>query len=708
MEGNRFLDAALSYIDNGFSVVILGKESKEPITAHTPNGLKDATRDPEVARGWWTLTPKCNIGAVLGAASGGIVAIDIDRKHGIDGYETMRDWEMEHGDLPETAICCTPTGGYHIYYRVDRDVRPSTNDELGVDIRGDDSYVVLPPSVHPDTKTTYEWEFPPDETPIADANELVYEFIDFVRPGGAAGGGGGKVDAAWFRKGNRNTSLYQMAAGLMAQSWDDDAIIASIETYNRMAKDPLPDNEVKRLINSALKLPRGKSAEWYIAHGLDPDDETFTLTADVRRMLAAGKGGMPANTISNCMTVLGNDPKLKGRFGYNVVAYTKTVEGPLPWDPNAGTRQITDVDYSQFAAYLEKAYGIDAKAKAIDAVANVCSFNRYNPIEEWLEGLEWDGEPRTRGLLPLFLGCQESDYNTEVIELFMRGAIARAIAPGTKFDHMIVLVGRQGIGKSMFLRRLAHKNEWFNDNFNTIEGDNAVEKLRGMWMVEMAELLATKKAKEIESIKAFVTSRVDTIRPKYARETEQRPRVCVIAGTTNDFDFLSDPTGNRRFIPVHCLAEEPQEILFDDSAQEFFDACWAEVYARWKAGERSLVLPPGIERIAEAMRETHTEDDPRVALIQQYLDAKMQNCGDPDEVGARVCVTEILKDVLDAPDYRNPPRRLVNEVHAIMRNSAEGYMPYPKAGGKALTAYGMQRCYVIDPNSPRYAELRQR
>jgi len=427
----------------------------------------------------------------------------------------------------------------------------------------------------------------------------------------------------------------------------------------------------------------------------------------VRRMLAVGKGGTPACTISNCMTVLGNDPKLRGRFGYNVIAYTKTVEGPLPWDETPGTRQITDVDYSQFAAYLEKAYGIDAKAKAIDAIANVCSFNRYNPIAEWLEELKWDGTPRTRGLLPLFLGCAESDYNTEVIELFMRGAIARALVPGTKFDHMIVLVGKQGIGKSAFLRRLAHKNEWYNDNFNTIEGDNAVEKLRGMWMVEMAELLATKKAKEIESIKAFVTSRVDTIRPKYARETEQRPRVCVIAGTTNDFDFLSDPTGNRRFIPIHCLATEPQEILFDDSSQEFFDQCWAEVYARWKGGERSLVLPARFEKVADAMRETHTEDDPRVALIQQHLDAKMQRCDDPESAGARVCVTELLHEVLDIPDYRNPPRRLVNEMHAIMRNSVEGYMPYPKAGGKASTAYGMQRCYVIDPESPRYAVLRQ-
>ena len=473
-------------------------------------------------------------------------------------------------------------------------------------------------------------------------------------------------------------------------------ITASVIGVNKaLCDNPVSDEECEKIVNSALSKRKGLS------------DEAIAMKRNVYRMLDCNDKGAPYQTITNCMTVLANDPLLVGRFAYNMIAYTKTIETPVPWDTTKGTRQITDVDYSQFAAYLEKEYGLHSKAKAIDAIANICSQNRYNPIAEWLEGLKWDGTPRTRGLLPLFLGAVESDYNTEVIELFMRGAIARALQPGTKFDHMIVLVGKQGIGKSTFLRRLAHQSAWFNDNFNTIEGDNAVEKLRGMWMVEMAELLSVKKVKEVEAVKAFVTSTVDTIRPKYGRETEQRPRVCVFAGTTNEMDFLSDPTGNRRFIPIHCDAQERQDILFDDDSQEFFDQCWAEVYARWKDGEQSLILPNRIAVLADEIRATHTEDDPRIALIQSYLDAKMQKCDDPIGMDARVCVTELLKDVLEAPDYKNPSRRLVNEIHAIMRNSVDGYLPYPKAGGKALTAYGMQRCYVIDAESARYAELRQ-
>ena len=97
-------------------------------------------------------------------------------------------------------------------------------------------------------------------------------------------------------------------------------------------------------------------------------------------------------------------------------------------------------------------------------------------------------------------------------------------------------MGEQGKGKSSFLRFLALNDEWFNDNFNTLDGDKATEKLRGMWIVELAELQATKRAKDVETIKSFVTSRVDNYRVPYQKRTERRRRMCVLAGTSNPTD----------------------------------------------------------------------------------------------------------------------------------------------------------------------------
>ena len=679
--------AAIEYATKyGIPVFPLWPKSKNPIPKH---GFHEASTDTAQIERWWTNTPTANIGGVMGD---GIVCIDfdVDENGAYNALDWLSDWELENGKLPETATAITGRGGMHLFYRVDREIKKSENGEIHVDIRGVGSYAMLAPSVHPNGNVVY-WDLDPDDYGFAEADELVYKLLDEIRPQKKQGEKV-SIPAESVKDGEgRNVFLYKQGCSARAKNADDNIIRAYLSSLNQYkCNPPLDNDELEKIINSVCSLPLGLS------------EEAIQLKTSTLKKNDKGKI-LP--TIANCMIVLENDPQLKGRFGYNEVAYTKTIETPVPWDDAQCTRQLADVDYSQFAAYLEVNYGISCKEKAIDAIANICSANRYNPITEWLNGLVWDGQSRIRGLLPLFLGCDETDYNTAVITLFMRGAIARAFNPGTKFDTMIVLVGKQGIGKSTFLRRLSHKNEWFNDNFNTIEGDAAVEKLRGMWILEMAELLATKKSQEIEAIKSFLSSQVDTIRPKYARETEQRPRICVFAGTTNDMNFLSDPTGNRRFLPISCNATERQEILFDESCQEFFDQCWAEVFHDWKNGNNSLVLEERFMVIAEASREQHTEDDPRIGIIQEYLDAKIQRSPHPENV--RVCVSEILDQALSYSDYKTAPRRLINEIHAIMRNSISGFLPYGNAGGKAMTEYGVQRCYIVDVESAYFAETRQ-
>ena len=413
-------------------------------------------------------------------------------------------------------------------------------------------------------------------------------------------------------------------------------------------------------------------------------------------MLRVNDKGNPYQTISNCETVLANDIRLAGRFAYNTMAYSRTVECPLPWDASTGVRPIADSDYASLTAYLEREYLLTSKDKAIDAVLITCNANRYNPVTAWLSSLKWDGESRIPYLLPTYLGCDMNDYNISAIKLWMRGAIARAFHPGIKFDTMLVLKGEQGIGKSEFLRKMAHEPSWFNDNFNTVEGDAAAEKLRGMWIVEIAELLAVKNAKEVEGVKAFITSREDKYRPKYARETEARPRVCVFAGSTNSDSFLTDPTGNRRFLIVECHQSAIQKsVVKDEHAQEFIDQCWAEAMAAWDAGERDLTLPDEHLAAADALRERFTEDDTRVGVIQAYLDGVASD--GRRGAAARVCVREIIDNALQLDrDGGNPPRKLVNEIHAIMANRIDGWMAYPanKDAKARCGSYGVQRCYV--------------
>ena len=232
-------DAASWYAERGIAVHPLKTKGKEP---NTTNGFKDADTDPVGIAAWWDKHPSNNIGGAMGAVSGGIIAIDIDldEDHGKDGYEFLRKWESEHGELPETAMAVTGRGGCHMFYRVDREVRPSVNEDVAIDIRGDGSYVMLAPSVHPNGNTVF-WEYHPDDYGFADATQAVYDFIDAVRPEGFGQIKKFKLPQR-IKNGQRNDTLYKYGCSLKSQDWDDDAIWASLETANRMCCDvPLKD-----------------------------------------------------------------------------------------------------------------------------------------------------------------------------------------------------------------------------------------------------------------------------------------------------------------------------------------------------------------------------------------------------------------------------------------------------------------------------------
>ena len=611
-----------------------------------------------------------------------VIDLDVDEAKDEDGTATLRKWEDDNGKLPETATAVTGRGGLHMLYRIDGEVRCSANPKLGVDVRGDGGYIVAPPSIHPNG-TQYAWERDPRKHEIAEADGNVMAFIEFVQ---------GKKDdesnkalsvPGEIESGGRNNTLFKMACSLQSKGLSNSAILAAVMAENaEKCNPPLSNNEVRRLVESALTKEKGNA-----------EDPTKIKVA-----LSKNENGKPHQSISNCIKAIERDDRLAGRFRFNVIAYTKTLTLPVPWDDGEGERPIADWDYCGLASFLERRYGLMSKQKAIDAVTEVSMHNRYNPITSWLDSLEWDGEPRIDTLLPCFLGTDMSDYNVAVMRLFMMGAVARAYEPGTKFDYMPVLIGPQGLGKSFFLRKLGHCSDWYCDNFNTIEGDAAAEKLRGLWIVEMAELLAAKKQRDVESIKAFLTSQVDTIRPKYARETEQRPRACVFAGTTNNPHFLTDTTGNRRFLPVECGINKPAMSLFADGADGYFEQAWAEAVHVYKTERPVLVLDERSAAFAMEKQEQYLEDDPRVGMVQQYLDEKLAEwMAKPQrrQEDVRVCAQELIQEALTEEQCRAQSRFLVNEMHSIMQNKIEGWVKYPKNNGRAKTSdYGVQRCYI--------------
>ena len=430
---------------------------------------------------------------------------------------------------------------------------------------------------------------------------------------------------------------------------------------------------------------------------------------DFREKLKRDRRGTPESDVFNCLIVLKYDPALKGKIRLDEFAHRLVVTDDLPWRGKDETPYWTDTDDACLRNYFATKYLIKGKGIIDDALQEVTQANKFHPVREYLTGLTWDGECRVDTLFIDYIGAEDTEYIRAVTRKWMCGAVARVMVPGIKFDTAIVLYGSQGLGKSLILERLGRK--WFNNSLVDIKTKDALEQIQGSWINELAELAPTYK-NDNEIVKAFISRTSDRFRSPYGRRTEEYPRQCVFAGSTNNLMFLKDRTGNRRFWPITGDKDRKTKNAWDIT-QDVIDQLWAEAYYYWSSGE-SLVLEGDLEEEALRIQLSHTEGGELVGLIEEYLEMLLpedwesldifdrrdyiRNYGDDNHCGSvqreRVCALEIWCEVMegDRKNLQNAKAREITDILQAMR----GWATYTKGTGKARFGrlYGPQRAFV--------------
>ena len=258
--------AALKYIGMGLAVLPLhmisrgnvcscGKKDCSSPGKHplTQNGLHDASCDEQQIMEWWTKWPYANVGIVTGKASG-IFVIDIDGPAGEDSLEML---ETDYGPLPETWEQLTGGGGRHLVFQ--RPDLPRVGNKVrlapGLDVRGDDGYIVAEPSNHISGKCYY-WEAShhPDDTPLA---ELPAGWVELLTEDKAGTGKPVEIPDI-FPQGERNNLMFKLGASLRARGLSDTALSAALREENRLrCNPPLQDGEVETIVQSCCRYAPG-------------------------------------------------------------------------------------------------------------------------------------------------------------------------------------------------------------------------------------------------------------------------------------------------------------------------------------------------------------------------------------------------------------------------------------------------------------------
>lgn len=265
----------------------------------------------------------------------------------------------------------------------------------------------------------------------------------------------------------------------------------------------------------------------------------------------------------------------------------------------------------------------------------------YHPMEEWLIGLKWDGVDHI-GALTDTVATDNSLWPSYLENWFVQvveGVCGWRRERKQSLPYVLVLVGAQGVGKSYWLKSLGR--EWMKGeaelHLSSSSGkDHQIEVLKHP-MAELAELDGVFRKADIAHLKAFISREHDAIRAPYERAALERPRMTVFCASVNDAEFLSDPSGSRRFWPVTVDGID-REALKGVS----FTGVWAQAYAAWKSDPRfELTEEEDRQRMVTALKH-HTQVSAEEETIREFYRRHHGHPKYPDVAMNRTEIMEML------------------------------------------------------------------
>jgi len=273
----------------------------------------------------------------------------------------------------------------------------------------------------------------------------------------------------------------------------------------------------------------------------------ITETTDITVRLSQTEDGKYPATIDNVYAAVSSSQFCGIKIGFD--AFTDSLmirQGDNGWE------QFNDVHYTNLKLVLAGKDFLDVSTERIrEIVYKVGHDNEFDSAQDWLNALSWDGIPRVSVFMKDYLGVEDTPYATAVSNYMWTAMAGRIIQPGCKADMVPVMKGGQGTFKSTAVKALVPDEILYTDFSFTEHEDSIARKFRGVIVAEIGELKGL-NSKDEEHIKAFIVKTHEKWTPKYKEYTTTYPRRVIMFGTTNQEQFLYDPTGNRRWLPFEA------------------------------------------------------------------------------------------------------------------------------------------------------------
>ena len=554
------------------------------------------------------------------------MVLDVDTLKG--GDDGLSDLLQVHGPLPETVMAITGSGGYHYLFAhpgADIKIRNSVeNLGTGLDVRGDGGYIIVAPSRHASGRC-YEWEASchPKDTALAPLPDwLLAKMADAAKPLGAppAATPTSRRLPVWeVRKINAALGFVSpdgydtwLTVGMALHSTGDNDRGFELWTTWAQASPKFDLADHQRRWASFKRGSGGVSlgslfaaakAGGYAPAAPPPEEppdfaeeppflEPEGDSADWERLLYRNGRDEVITSPANLETLFRFHPAWVDLLAYDDMSY-RTIKRRVPPYPGGVAGEWSDADDTWAAIWAERQYGMRPRSMAVASVAaSTAQLKRFHQVTDWLDSLPaWDEVQRLPTFFSDFCGAAQSPYTEAVGRAFFVAAVARVYRPGCKVDHMLVLEGPQGVGKSRLILAL-FEAKWHIEVSYAPGSLDFFQALRGCWCAEFGELASFDKS-DWSRIKQVLTQVQDTYRSSYGHHAGTYLRQTVFVGSTNKREWGFDETGMRRFLPIWCVD------INVDGVSAIREQLWAEARYRFKAGETWWQIPDA-EREQEA------------------------------------------------------------------------------------------------------------
>lgn len=437
-------------------------------------------------------------------------------------------------------------------------------DDLGLELPPDGRielvrniiYKSLPVEIHPSLPTVSELR--KERLPIA---KLAYSALGKIPP---------------FKQGeSRYMELLTVCSGVLKDLGDDgkELLMAwdggkgewGIPFCDKLKTIEISNPSLCSLFHVALK------------HGWKwPDSETEREYAERSRIIEPFDADQPDCKNARIFNAVAR--KLRGVIRFNELKFGIEVDGK-ELEPESLRMQLA----------LDYGIQIDSKELANEVCLILAKQGAYHPVVDYFNEVAAK-YPANDQLLndaaSKYLGV-EGDLYSQYLRKWLIAVVARVFSPGCKMDTVLTLQGGQGTYKSTFFKTLCHDEDWFDDSFSgQISDKDEKLKFHNSLIAEWAELDQILLRRDAAACKNVLTSATDKIRPPYGTKVKSYPRRSVVVSTINPSEFLSDPTGDRRWwvIPI-------TKAIDNEAVKRDRDLIWSAAVHAFRTGEQWHLTP---------------------------------------------------------------------------------------------------------------------